>query len=211
METALGPCAQFSIYHLMQLREGEERLRLDSSSHGLFAQEIAVMGASESTVVGVFPPAFSIPAKAAKTDETTDISSEDQRRTKTEPRTLGDISRLLRSKNAGPFEVTLDVMFESEAEYKLVKGSNFLNIKSMAQLFRIREEDVLWQGFFDQALAYKVTIPRTRNGKITAGGGYMESDVHASQQYIGLMNMALSDDVVERWNKLQRREKCASL
>ena len=88
-------------------------------------------------------------------------------------------------------------MFDSEEEYQLVKESNLLTIASMAQLFAIQEDDIVWAGFFDQALAYKVTIPRLRNGKPTAAGGYMENDVHGSQMYLGLMNIELPETLIQ--------------
>jgi hypothetical protein len=76
----------------------------------------------------------------------------------------------------------------------------------MARLFNIPEDDIIWNGFFDQALAYKVTIPRLRKGKPTASGGYMENDVHASQQYIGLMNLALLEELVQGWKRIQKTD-----
>lgn len=202
MEIELGPCAQFSIYHLMQLKEGEERLKLNSSSSGLFNQHVEVIQASASSAAKSEVQQFKVLDEDVETKRAPDSPKKSFEHVYTNPKTLGDISKLLRSKNAGPFEVTLDVMFDCDAEYRLVKASGFLTITTMAQLFEIREDDIIWEGFFDQALAYKVTIPRMRKGKPAASGGYMENDVHASQQYIGLMNMALPEVLIERWNRL---------
>jgi hypothetical protein len=72
----------------------------------------------------------------------------------------------------------------------------------------MKEEEIIWCGFFDQAMAFKATIPRKRmveskgkDGKRSSAlesvvsGGYMETDVHASQQYVGLLNLILTEEV----------------
>jgi len=202
MEIELGPCAQFSIYHLMQLKVGEEGLNLDKTSPGLSTQIVEILGAPLSSTSGRTPLQSTDLDDEVETVKAPDRSKKTMKAKRKDPRTLGDIAKLLRSKNAGPFEVTSDVMFASEAEYQLVKASGILNATSMARLFGIQEDDIVWEGFFDQALAYKVTIPRTRNGKLAASGGYMENDVHASQQYIGLMNMKLPEVLKEQWKVL---------
>lgn len=202
----LGPCAQFSVYHLMELEEGEEGLKLDQHSPGLFKLKITGIKASNASGTNqtFLPPVKVVPnVKAGSKVPKVEKSNQSKKR---DPKTLGDISTLLRSKNAGPFEITLDVMFESQSVYQLIKESKFLNSASMAKLFQIAEDDIVWNGFFDQALAYKVTIPRLRNGKPTASGGFMENDVHASQQYISFMNLSLPDEVVVAWNKLVEEE-----
>jgi hypothetical protein len=206
MQNELGPCAQFSIYHLMQLKEGEERLKLNDASPGIFSQEVTMICASGSSNIASSPLPLRLSGKGVQSREAANNVAESKQTPRTDPKTLGDISKLLRSKNAGPYEITLDVMFDSESEYQVLKKSDLLSTTSMAKLFEIDESEVLWSGFFDQALAYKVTIPRMRNGKPTASGGYMENDVHASQQYIGLMNLALPEYLIEEWNKLQQRK-----
>jgi hypothetical protein len=182
MQNELGPCAQFSIYHLMQLKEGEERLKLNDGSPGIFSQELTMICASDSSNIISSPSPLWVSGKGVQIREAANNVAENKQKPRTNPKTLGDISKLLRSKNAGPYEITLDVMFDSESEYQVLKKSDF----------------------FDQALAFKVTIPRMRNGKPTASGGYMENDVHASQQYIGLMNLPLPEHLIEQWNKLQQ-------
>jgi hypothetical protein len=194
----------------MQLKEGEERLNSYTSPFGLFTHEVATFCAPGSSSPAT-PQLVSLDTKqeVARVDNVKS-AVQSQWKARKDPRTLGDISRLLRSKNAGPYEITLDVMFESEAEYRLVKQSSMLNASSMAELFRICEDDIIWNGFFDQALAYKVTVPRLRNGKPMASGGYMENDVHASQQYIAFMNLALPEVLIKKWNEVQQEEESIS-
>ena len=40
--------------------------------------------------------------------------------------TLGELARLIRSKNAGPFTLTFDVMFDSEDAYRKVLAARVL-------------------------------------------------------------------------------------
>jgi hypothetical protein len=184
----------------MQLKEGEERLRLDDSSCGLFTQDLTMLGVAAEATAPVVAPQIDLDLVKAPKSELTVLKAE-----KINLTTLGDISKLLRSKNAGPYEITLDVMFDSEEEYQVVKRSGMLTTASMARLFAVSEEDILWDSFFDQALAYKVTIPRLRNGKPATSGGYMENDVHGSQMYTGLMNMNLPETLIQDWEQLQQR------
>jgi hypothetical protein len=188
----------------MQLETGEERLRSEEIPSGLFTQEVVIFGTSKSPKLALLPSYSAGNPKSIQNVKIGKNTDESGWKPRVSPRTLGDISKLLRSKNAGPFEITLDVMFDWEAEYELVKRSGLLSAPSVAKLFGISEEGIVWNGFFDQAMAYKVTIPRLRNGKPTASGGYMENDVHASQQYFGFMNLALPDKLVKNWNTLQQ-------
>jgi hypothetical protein len=106
--------------------------------------------------------------------------------------TLGKIAKVIRSKNAGPFEITLDVMFDDVTVYEQIKESGSLTPARIAEIYEISIDSIVWCGFFDQALAFKATIPRCRNGKPNASGGFMENDVHGSQKYLPLFNLAIT-------------------
>ena len=49
---------------------------------------------------------------------------------------LADIASLIRSKNAGPFTLTFDIMFRDLASYRRVKDSGALNPATFARLYR---------------------------------------------------------------------------
>jgi len=72
---------------------------------------------------------------------------------------LGDLAKLIRSKNAGPFTLTFDVMFEEEVTYRRVLAAGVLTRASFAAIYGIPEETVR---FFthDAARAIKISIPR---------------------------------------------------
>jgi hypothetical protein len=91
--------------------------------------------------------------------------------------TIGELAKLVRSKNAGPFVMTIDIMFADEETYNKVKKSNVLNRKMIADMYDISENQVqLFE--VDNCFAYKASIPRPY-----FQGDLMDSDSHAGQQY----------------------------
>ncbi len=96
---------------------------------------------------------------------------------------LGEIARLIRSKNAGPFELTFDIMFDDEESFQRVKDSNALSRQVIADLYQVPFEDVK---FFivPTALAFKASIPRP-----CFQGDLLDSDGHGGQQYAPLLDI----------------------
>src|ERR1019366_2990184 len=54
----------------------------------------------------------------------------------TMPQTIGDLAVLVRSKNAGPFWLTFDIMFDDPAVYRRVRDSEVINRNAVAAMFR---------------------------------------------------------------------------
>jgi hypothetical protein len=96
--------------------------------------------------------------------------------------TLRDIAKIVRSKNSGPFEVTLDVVFDDESIYQKVKSSGVLNAQMIATLYRLSPDKVLNCEFFDPALAFKATIARS-----VSSGSPAETDTYGGQQSAPLL------------------------
>lgn len=222
MEIELGPCAKFSVYHLMDLEPGEERLKLGPKSTGTEENE-QLLHASVSIIGKGQPRAYSkeFGARIARLQDTLPkpiargATYVDESAVKvgsvSSPKTLSDLAQVLRSKNAGPFDITIDIIFTSEAAYSSIIKSNLLSSENVARALGISEDDIVWMGFFEPALAFKVTIPRFRAGKRTSAGGFMENDVHGSQQHVGLATLKLPGPVVhspaittlsQSWHKL---------
>ena len=96
---------------------------------------------------------------------------------------LASLARLIRSKNAGPFVLTFDIMFEDEERYRRVKDSGVLTRERIASLYSLPVDKV--QLFFcAPALAVKASIPRP----ITQGD-VGDPDGHGGQQYAPLMEI----------------------
>jgi len=85
---------------------------------------------------------------------------------------LAELASLIRSKNAGPFVLTFDIMFPDDESYLRVKNSGMLTIARFAELFRCPEMHVL---FFEcaNARAFKFSIPRPSSRAISATGTCM--------------------------------------
>jgi len=97
---------------------------------------------------------------------------------------LGDIARVLRSKNSGPFEITLDCLFDNRESYERLKRSNAITRETIARLYQIRVDQVHQLVFYDQALGFKVTIARE-----VSSGSAGDRDVYGAQQHAPLMNL----------------------
>lgn len=99
-------------------------------------------------------------------------------------RKITDLARVIRSKNAGPFELTFDIIFKDADTYERVKRSGVFSRELFAELYRVPVEKVLSFCFFDQAHAIKATIARSISSG-TAG----DSDVFGAQQHAPLLGL----------------------
>jgi hypothetical protein len=97
---------------------------------------------------------------------------------------LIDLAKVVRSKNAGPFEITFDIMFDDAAKYERVKKSGAINAKRIAELYGVRLDDVLVCRPYDPAVAFKVTIRRP-----VGSGDIEDRDVYGCQQHVPLMSI----------------------
>jgi hypothetical protein len=94
---------------------------------------------------------------------------------------LGELAKFLRSKNAGPFKVTLDVFFRNLQDYKKVKESGAINKGLISQLYNLKNQDDISIIHFDQAAAIKITFSRR-----IASGNVGDSDIYGAQQHVPL-------------------------
>jgi hypothetical protein len=105
----------------------------------------------------------------------------------TEPgESLAGIAKVIRSKNAGPFEVTFDIMFDDLAAYERVKRSGVIDTARIAAAYRIPAVDVLVCRPYDAALAYKITIRRP-----VSSGDLGDTDVYGCQQHVPLTKLTV--------------------
>jgi hypothetical protein len=99
--------------------------------------------------------------------------------------TLGELASLIRSKNAGPFQLTFDIMFDDRERYERVKQSGQISAGRVASIYGLPEKDVLFF-FCDNALAIKASIPRP-----VFQGDLGDADGHGGQQYAPLMEIEI--------------------
>jgi hypothetical protein len=96
---------------------------------------------------------------------------------------LKDIAQVIRSKNAGPYELTLDVLLKDQEMFDRIREAGIINKAVIAKLYRIPEEDVLSIVYFPNAKAIKATIVRP-----LPSGALGERDVYGAQQHAPLVN-----------------------
>ena len=95
---------------------------------------------------------------------------------------LKNIAQIIRSKNAGPFELTLDVLFSNREDFERAQKSGVLSAQTIAKLYQVELEDV----FFAPAWAFKATIVR----KISSGT-VGDFDVFGAQQHAPLLDLEI--------------------
>ena len=97
---------------------------------------------------------------------------------------LIDAAKVLRSKNSGPFEVTLDVLFDNMDAYE--RACRVLTTERVAALYRLPLSYVAGPYRFDHALGIKLTLDR-----VTPSGTCGDRDVYGAQQHAPLMTIEI--------------------
>ena len=97
---------------------------------------------------------------------------------------LVELAKTIRSKNAGPDKITFDIIFNDKASYELVKHSQVITKRSIAELYKIPQEKISDFVEFDPAFAIKFTIYRT-----LPSGSPGETDIFGCQQYPPLLDV----------------------
>lgn len=96
---------------------------------------------------------------------------------------IRDLASICKSKNAGPFDLTIDVMFDSDEMFDRVEKTGVLNAALFARLYKVAEEDVLFTPY-RAARAFKATLPR-----LIPAGAFGDSDVYGAQQHGPLLEV----------------------
>jgi hypothetical protein len=103
-------------------------------------------------------------------------------------RSLADVARLVRSKNAGPFWLTIDVMFDNADVYRAAEQQHVFTPARLAALYRLPVEQVRVFAH-PAALAFKVSFPRP-----IPSGSPGDADVFGGQQYAGVLELTVDVD-----------------
>ena len=104
-------------------------------------------------------------------------------------RRLGEIAKYLRSKNAGPFKLTLDLFFHSREDYERVKASGVITNERVADLYGLPDTQKISVFHYDRVAAIKVTIPRQ-----IPSGAFGDSDIYGAQQHLPLFELLIPWD-----------------
>jgi len=96
---------------------------------------------------------------------------------------LTELASVIRSKNAGPYLLTFDVLFKNRSCFENFKNSRLMTIEKAAELYGTDVDDVVSVIFFDPADALKITINRP-----VVSGGLGDSDIYGAQQHAPLLD-----------------------
>ncbi len=99
-------------------------------------------------------------------------------------RKLTDLARVIRSKNSGPYELTFDIILNDKQTFDLMVKNKCITTKLIADLYKIKETDVINIIEFIPANAIKATIVRPM-----CSGDVRETDVYGAQQHAPLLGL----------------------
>jgi hypothetical protein len=103
-------------------------------------------------------------------------------------KTLAQLAKTVRSKNAGVDKITFDIIFPDRATYDHVKQSRVLTRATVAALYRIPDQLISDFVEFDPGNAIKFTIYRT-----VPSGSAGDPDIFGAQQYAPLLEITVPD------------------
>lgn len=104
-------------------------------------------------------------------------------------KSIVELARTIRSKNAGSSYITLEIIFNDPGVYHKVKDSRAVSPDSIARAYKILPSQVLDFCFYDPGLGIKANIKRK-----SPSGGPGETDVYGCQQYAPLLQLTIPWD-----------------
>jgi hypothetical protein len=102
---------------------------------------------------------------------------------------LVDLATTIRSKNAGIYNVTFDVLFDEWERYRLVRDAGVLTEESVAELFGVTADQVVGVVAHDAGQGIKITLRRPR-----PSGNPGDPDILACQQHAPLYDVLVPLD-----------------
>ena len=93
---------------------------------------------------------------------------------------------MLRSKNAGPLWLTMDLSFDSPELLEKVLSSGVLNSKAISKLYNVPEDQVKIIPY-PVVNAVKITVPR-----LVPSGDLLDTDIYGCQQHMALANLEVN-------------------
>jgi hypothetical protein len=100
--------------------------------------------------------------------------------------TIADAAALVRSKNAGPFWLTIDVMFKEAASYGRACRSAQMAPDALSRLLRIDPQGLVISKM-DAVSTIKISFPR----RVSAGSP-RDSDTLGGQQYAAILGLRIT-------------------
>jgi hypothetical protein len=101
---------------------------------------------------------------------------------------IQEAARVIRSKNSGPYELTLDIMFKDRRYFELFRAQNVINPDIICRLYCIPPADILGILYFEPAQAVKITMKRR-----IPSGALGDGDIYGAQQHAPLLEIEFED------------------
>ena len=171
-EQSAGPVFRFNVFHLMNIDDPVDPV--------LFPITSSTVGPN------TFTPDTQYEKQFYNIDDFIGVETQviEAPRAPSETTTMRRLASVVRSKNSGPFELTFDIMFSDAAVYERVKKADVLSADVIKKLYRLQNEDILVNMFFDPALAWKCTIKRPWEQ-----GTVGETDTLGTAQHVPLLDV----------------------
>jgi hypothetical protein len=99
----------------------------------------------------------------------------------------------IRSKNAKPSELTLDILFKNRKAFEKARKSGVLTEDLVARLYHIPRGKVLSVVWFTPGIAFKATIARP-----IMAGDPADTDIYGAQQHVPLLSINIPDSPRKR-------------
>lgn len=99
---------------------------------------------------------------------------------------IRELADVIRSKNAGPYELTLDIIFKTREIYQQVIASKAITPERIAALYSMPPEKVISFVEFAPAKAIKITLERPG-----ICGDVGDNDIYGAQQHAPLLMLEL--------------------
>lgn len=99
-------------------------------------------------------------------------------------RKITEIADVIRSKNSGPYELTLDILFKPDADFETARRAKLITPEKICELYKIEAEKIIGIVEFPPAKAIKITIQRP-----ICSGDLGETDVYGAQQHAPLLDL----------------------
>lgn len=99
--------------------------------------------------------------------------------------TVRECCRHIRTKNAGPFWITLDLFFPDKDSFEQYANSPQLQPEAIANVFGV-DAGLIKRFLVPDLLVLKISYARSK-----PQGGAFERDIHGGQQYVRLLDVNL--------------------
>jgi len=99
---------------------------------------------------------------------------------------IRDLALVIRSKNAGAFHITFDIIFKNKEIYDKVKKTEVINEDLIAKLYKVSANKKIDIFCYDPGNAIKISMRR----RLTCGA-FGDTDVYGAQQHAPLYKIQI--------------------